>query len=46
VRKSLVVPAQAGTHNPCRGFWNGRLSISLEKLVVMGPGLRRDDQLV
>jgi hypothetical protein len=39
------VPAKAGTHNH-RYFLVGRLSLQLDQIataVVMGPGLRRDD---
>ncbi len=42
----LVVPAQAGTRHPCRRCYNEilRPSTSTQKPVVMGPGLRRDDE--
>jgi hypothetical protein len=40
-----VVPANAGTHNPCRCGWKTllrRLAASSPP-VVMGPGVRQDD---
>src|ERR1041384_5376181 len=44
--KRAVVPAKAGTHTPQRILFEGLWVIFLilsQTLVVMGPGLRRDD---
>ncbi|CAN5304934.1 hypothetical protein BH10PSE10_BH10PSE10_18590 [soil metagenome] len=40
-----VVPAQAGTRHPCQGRFIhvDQPSLDIERAVVMGPGLRRDD---
>jgi penicillin-binding protein 1C len=42
---SLVVPAKAGTHHPCQSLSERDVptSRSTDELVVMDPGLRRDD---